>query len=195
MYKALTVFVLSILIILASIGPIMSRVEHQNYNVVSSNQSIEIRSYYSNIIAEVEVQGERKQALSKGFKVLASYIFGDNQSQAKIAMTAPVQQQYLNDRWSVSFIMPIKYTLKNLPKPISHQVNIKKVPAKTFIVIRFSGRNNRENLANHEKKLTQHMKEHHLKSLSPAKYAFYHPPWTLPFMRRNEIMFEINITD
>jgi hypothetical protein len=45
------------------------------------------------IAAEVEVKGERKAAINEGFRLIAAYIFGANEPNAKIAMTAPVQQQ------------------------------------------------------------------------------------------------------
>ena len=76
------------------VGPIMGNVEQPNYDVLSSPaDNIEIRRYGPMIIAEVEVRGERKEAISDGFRLLADYIFGNNSVQGKVAMTAPVQQQ------------------------------------------------------------------------------------------------------
>lgn len=188
------------------IGPIMSDVEHPKYQVISSFDNIEMRKYSSMIIAEVEVKGERKQAINDGFRLLADYIFGNNQVQQeiamtapvqqqpanqKIAMTAPVQQQRENDTWKISFVMPSEYTMKTLPIPINNQVTLKEIPARQFIVIKFRGMNSDENIDKHMKQLMQHIKENNLTTTETPKFAFYNPPWTLPIMRRNEIMMEI----
>jgi hypothetical protein len=74
-------------------GSIVSNVEHPKYKVVESDRSIEIRDYEAMIVAEVGVAGERDKAISEGFRILANYIFGNNLSSRKVAMTAPVSQQ------------------------------------------------------------------------------------------------------
>lgn len=186
----------------------MSDVEKPDYTVISEAQSIEIREYKPMIIAEVEVKGKREEAIGDGFRLLADYIFGNNtrtqdikmtapvqqqETNQKIAMTAPVQQQQLNDSssWKVSFVMPSDYTLDTLPLPNNDKVQLKEVKGQKFVAIKFSGTSSKENLLKHEKLLTQHVKDNNLNTTGPLKYAFYNPPWTLPFMRRNEIMIEI----
>ncbi|GAB4391300.1 MAG: heme-binding protein [Gammaproteobacteria bacterium] len=183
----------------------MSNVEHPKYEVISSANNIEVREYAPMIVAEVEVAGERKQAISDGFRLLADYIFGNNtiqqkiamtapvqqQASQKIAMTAPVQQQEENGIWKVSFVMPSEYTMQTLPKPNNNSVTLKEIPAQQFIVIKFSGMNSAENIAQYEKRLMQYIKENNIETTGSPKYAFYNPPWTLPSMRRNEIMLEI----
>lgn len=158
------------------------------------------------IIAEVEVDGKREEAIQEGFRMLADYIFGNNtvkqdiamtapvqqQVNEKIAMTAPVQQQASNNAWKVSFVMPSIYSMESLPKPNSDKVMIKEIPEKEFIVIRFSGLHSAANLADQEKLLLKHVAEQQIKTVGSVKYAFYNPPWTLPFLRRNEIMIEID---
>ena len=188
------------------IGPIMSDVEHPDYEVVSSVDNIEIRQYAPMLIAEVEVEGERKEAISDGFRLLADYIFGNNtvnqdiamtapvqqQENQKIAMTAPVQQQSSGDAWRVSFVMPSKYSLVSIPKPNNDRVNLIEISSRKFMVIRFSGSNTNENVVGHEKKLLEHVKENQIQTIGSPKYAFYNPPWTLPSMRRNEVMIELD---
>ena len=191
----------------AMIGPIMSDVEQPNYEVLSSVDNIEIRQYAPMIIAEVDVQGKRKEAIGNGFRLLADYIFGNNTVEREIAMTAPVQQQ-ANEKiamtapvhqqqsssnlWKVSFVMPAEYRLETLPKPNNKSVKLNPLPAKRFIAIQFSGRNSGSTIAKYEKQLVQHIEKNQIQTLSSPKYAFYNPPWTLPFLRRNEVMFEIN---
>ena len=186
-------------------GPIMSDVETPNYEIVESQANIEIRQYKPMIIAEVQMDGERKDAIGDGFRLLAGYIFGNNaieqdiamtapvqqQKSTKIAMTAPVQQQSTGDAWQVSFVMPAEYNMQTLPKPANDRVTLTEIPAKQFVAIRFSGMNTEDNLKEHEQKLMEYVKTNNLSVTGSPKYAFYNPPWTLPFMRRNEVMIEI----
>ena len=186
-------------------GPIMSNVETPSYKVIQSKGKIEIREFDPMVIAEVQVVGRRKDAISSGFKLLADYIFGNNISQenidttatiqrpasGKIAMTAPVQQQLANDSWLVSFVMPSEYNLEDLPKPKNIEVKLKNVPVKRFVTIQFSGTSSDENLAKHKKLLVEFIKTNSISVTGTSKYAFYNPPWTLPLMRRNEVMFEV----
>ena len=85
------------------VGPVMSKVEEPGYVIEASDANIEIRYYNAMILAEVMVDGDRKEAIRDGFRVIADYIFGNNSSSQKIAMTAPVQQQKVKDGWRVSF--------------------------------------------------------------------------------------------
>jgi hypothetical protein len=107
-------------------GPMMSRVEQPEYKVTASESSIEVRAYGPMIAAEAEVQGERKAAIQEGFRLVAAYIFGANKPNAKIAMTAPVQQQSAQEitmtapvtqqadgnRWTVRFVMPSSWSME-----------------------------------------------------------------------------------
>ncbi len=188
------------------IGAGVSDADTPKYDVISSTDGIEIRQYDPMIIAEVVVQGERSEAISEGFRLLADYIFGDNtvkesiamtapvqqQANEKIAMTRPVQQQSAGDAWKVSFVMPSKYLMDTLPKPNNERVAIKEIPGKRFVTIRFSGFNSDENIAQHEEQLMQYILSNKMNTNGPAKYAFYNPPWTIPFLRRNEVMFEVD---
>ena len=203
--KIIILIVATILVGALATGPIMSNVETPSYKVIQSKGKIEIREFDPMVIAEVQVVGRRKDAISSGFKLLADYIFGNNISQEnidttatiqrpaseKIAMTAPVQQQLANNSWLVSFVMPSEYNLEDLPKPKNIEVKLKNVPVKRFVTIQFSGTSSDENLAKHKKLLVEFIKNNSISVTGTSKYAFYNPPWTLPLMRRNEVMFEV----
>ena len=203
--KIIILLVATILVGALATGPIMSNVETPSYKVIQSKGKIEIREFDPMVIAEVQVVGRRKDAISSGFKLLADYIFGNNISQEnvdttaavqrpaseKIAMTAPVQQQLANNSWLVSFVMPSEYNLEDLPKPKNIEVRLKNVPVKRFVTIQFSGTSSDENLAKHNKLLVEFIKTNSISVTGTSKYAFYNPPWTLPLMRRNEVMFEV----
>lgn len=199
--------ILAIIIIGASLsGTIMSRVEQPSYTVVDSQNGIEIRDYPQLIVAEVEVPGERKQAINTGFRMIADYIFGNNsprqkvemtapvtqQAGEKIAMTAPVSQQASGSIWRVRFIMPSKYTLETLPAPNNPSVKLIEVPAERIAAIRFSGLAGDDSISRHRKLLLAHITRQGLTVHGEPTLAFYNPPWTLPFLRRNEIQAKVS---
>ena len=183
----------------------MSNVEQPKYQVVQSQGNIQIRDYGPMIVAEAEVSGERKEAISQGFRVIADYIFGNNtrkqnvamtapvtqQPKDKIAMTAPVVQEGSAGHWKVRFVMPASYTMDTLPRPNNDAVKLEKIPGKRFAVIRFSGMAGEASLKGHTDELTKFIVEEKLNALSEPSYAFFNPPWTLPFLRRNEVMIEV----
>jgi DNA gyrase inhibitor GyrI len=205
--KILIVIFVGIIILAAGAGNIMSNVEQPDYKLVTSEENIEIRDYPPMILAEVEVSGERKQAIREGFKILADYIFGNNTSNKKMemtapvtnqlsekmAMTAPVMQEQRMDKWKIRFVMPKKYSFETLPKPNSKDVILVPLPARRFAVIRFSGLANDENIKQHTQELEAYILAQTLKPIGGPLLAFYNPPWTLPFLRRNEVMIEIGI--
>lgn len=172
-------------------GPVMSDVEIPPYQILSSAENIEIRSYQPMIIAEVQIPGQRGESIGAGFRLLADYIFGNNSGQQDIAMTAPVQQQLTGDSWQISFVMPAQYDLDTLPVPKNGRVTLREMPATTFVTIHFSGTNSDDNITAHENKLKAYIAAHHLSPVGTPKYAFYNPPWTLPALRRNEVMIAL----
>ena len=195
------------LVLLAMSGTIMSQVNEPKYKVIESNRKIEIREYGPLLVAQVMIEGNRKEAISKGFRILADYIFGNNASHQKISMTAPVTQQQgekiamtapviqqasgQSGHWKVRFIMPAEYTIETLPNPNNSQIELLSVPVKRYAVIRFSGIASQENLQRHLEELLTYAKNTNLKMLGEPIFAFYNPPWTLPFLRRNEVMIEV----
>lgn len=203
-----TIFTLIILTIISGCGLNNSDIENPDYRVTQQKGSIEHRVYQPAIVAQVVVAGEREEALNEGFKLIADYIFGNNKKAQKIAMTTPVENQAVNEKiamtapvdqqgtdtknkWIVRFYMPKSYSIDNLPRPMNKQVKIQTLASKEFVVIRFSGRMSESNLSAHLNKLDDYIQKENIKVLKPHKYAFYNPPWTLPFMRRNEIMYQV----
>jgi len=199
--------VFAVTIILAALsGSIMSQVAQPKCKIISAQGKIEIREYAPLIVAEVEVSGERGKAINDGFRLIAGYIFGGNvatnkiamtapviqQRSEKIAMTAPVKQQADGGVWKVRFVMPDSYSLNTLPKPNDDRVKLIPVPSKRFVVIRFSGSQTDRNVKPHEKKLLEYVKEQKLMTVGEPIFAFYNPPWTLPFLKHNEVMIELN---
>ena len=190
------------------IGTAMA-VEEPKYTVLEKTPPFELRSYSPMILAEVQVEGDLDEASSQGFRLIAAYIFGQNQVSEKISMTAPVvvEEQAVKDasiamtapvsiesnagKWTVSFVMPGEYSMESLPKPLNSKVKLRQIPAVKRAVIGFSGFYNENKVAERTVELEEWMKTKNLQAASIPKFARYNPPWTLPFMRRNEIMIDV----
>lgn len=182
------------------VGPIMSDVETPEYKILKTEGNIQLRRYNPMIIALVNVNGTRRDAIGKGFRLLADYIFGDNVGQRtisdpagtresiKIAMTAPVQQQSVDSGWQISFVMPSEYTTGTLPSPTNKLITIRTEDSRDFFTITFSGINSDQNIEKNQNILSKYLKVNNISTSSKPIYAFYDPPWTLAFLRRNEIL-------
>ena len=176
-------------------GAIMSDVEQAKYTVLEKQDNIQIRQYEPLVIAEITMEGERGEAIGNGFRGIADYIFGNNsnkkQEVEKISMTAPVMQQKEGNKWHIRFVMPSHYTLETLPAPNNPDVKLTTLPAKQFVVITFSGTASEANIDKHLALLRDYMQDKRIKTSGEPVYAFFNPPFTLPALRRNEIMLEI----
>ncbi len=163
------------------------------YEVIIKKNNIELRKYSSYIVASTQVDGSFKESQSKAFRILASYIFGDNEKKSKIAMTAPVIQQPTQTGWEMSFTIPSKYTqLEDLPETKDQRIQFKQIPSRLIAVIQFTGfldEVKNQNMTDELKKWISELGNY--SQLSKPMFAGYDPPWTLPFLRRNEIMIEL----
>lgn len=177
--------------LLAGVGQLVgirAGTEQPPYEVVGRVGEAEIRRYAPQIAAEAIVEGPVEAARNEGFRRVAGYIFGDNTMKASVAMTAPVVQQPAGgESWSIQFIMPSKYTMATLPRPNDPRVRLVEIPARTFAVVRFSGLGRQEAVARHEKVLDAALSGSTWRASGDAVTWYYDPPWTLPFMRRNEV--------
>ena len=180
------------------------------FKLTFKDNNYEIREYEPKILAQVTVKGNFNNASSKGFKVLADYIFGNNISidgnskidmtapviaetaSKKIEMTAPVIAEGSDSEWLISFVMPKEYSLKTLPKPNNKNITITSLPKEKYAVIVFSGLVRESNYNEQIKLLNDFIISKNLKIIDQVQIARYNPPWTLPFFRRNELMIRIN---
>ena len=149
-------------------------------------EQIEIRAYAPRIMA---VTGMNEDSDS-GFRVLAGYIFGGNAEEKKIAMTAPVQQTMAGEK-EMAFMMPAEYALKDLPQPEDQRVSFREAPAYTAAVIQFSGWASAEKADENWQQLQRFLIAEGIDITGEPTLNQYNPPWTLPFMRRNEIIVPV----
>lgn len=183
-----------------------------SWHSVRQDGDIGIRDYDPMVVAEVTIIGERYAAINHGFRILAGYIFGGNTAQTKVAMTSPVTQESGDangekiamtapvtqeasenqNEWKVRFVMPPEYTLASLPVPNDTRIKFIEIPAYRTAVIQFPGFNTDSNLSNHLKILMDWLVKNNIAPIARPTYAFYNPPWTLPFLKRNEVMVKIS---
>ena len=193
-------------------------IEEPSFEVIEKSGDIEIRQYRPFIVAETLVEGDMDAASGAGFRLIADYIFGNNQSRVasadkssekiamtapvtiqpatrseKIAMTAPVTIASQGARWRVHFVMPGEYSLATLPIPRNPAVTLREVPGKRYAALVFSGLAGEEKVQEKARELQDWLKSRNLEFSATPQLARYNPPWTLPFLRRNEILIEISV--
>jgi hypothetical protein len=166
-------------------------VEIARYEVLQADGAIELRAYPPLLVAEVTRTGTRDQAVRAGFGPLARYIFAQERGGEKIAMTAPVTQTAEGNSWTVRFIMPSGYSLDRLPKPSGADVKLTELPAARRAAIRFSGWWSDPLFAEKNAELLAWMAKQGLTPVGEPTFAYYNDPFTPGFLRRNEILYEI----
>jgi hypothetical protein len=180
--------------------------EEAAHTVLFEQDNIQIRFYEKTLIAQTVTSGDYKKSGNEGFKRLAGYIFGNNQpnqkiemttpvieeeSSEKIAMTVPVYQERNDNLWTMTFVLPAKYTLDTIPKPTDVNVEIKQLAEKKVATLRYSGLIKADKLQEKTTELQDWLDKNNYVSISKPYSAAYDPPWTLPFLRRNEVHIEV----
>ena len=169
---------------------VASQLEEPKFDLVQSFSDFEIRRYHTNIQARVQMN--TGGSASGGFRRVARYIFGGNQTGESIAMTAPVSMWDENEAGWLAFTMPSAYALDSLPVPHDAGVLLLEQAEKMVAVFSFSGRTTAGKTARIEEKLRKAITKEGFTPAGPAVLAVYENPWTtLPFMRRNELHLEI----
>ena len=167
-----------------------SAIEEPVYSLVASwdEPDVEIRDYDSRILATTYLT----EGQNSGFRVLAGYIFGNNESEQEIAMTAPVQRTMPGKEVAeMAFIVPREYSMEELPAPDDTRVQFREEPAYRAAAIRFSGWVNDAKAERYWRTLVAFLKEQGIQPLGDPTLNQYNPPWTPPFLRRNEIIVAI----
>ena len=185
--------------------------EEPGYTSRPLADGVEIRRYGPRIAAETTVAANEEAARNAGFRRLAGYIFGRNHQERRIDMTAPVVQQ--QDRgvsqkiamtapvaqasagqqgWTIRFYMPSDWTMESLPTPDDERVHIVTQPAETVAVLRFTGDRGSEAVASRTSQLIETLQANGIEPAGDPMAWFYDPPWTIPFLRRNEIAIPVH---
>jgi DNA gyrase inhibitor GyrI len=188
----------------------INNVEEAAYTVVSKDDNFELRDYAPMVIVETTIDADFDNAGNKAFRRLFAYISGNNVSNSEIAMTAPViadqadnspgteiamtapvLQEYSQGGWRYAFVLPADLTLDTAPEPLEDNVRLAQVPAKKVAVVQFSGFSSEQSMQDKTSELNDWISTNNLTPLSEPRWAGYNPPWTIPFLRRNEVMIDV----
>lgn len=184
--------------------------EEPDYSLLQQEDRFEVRGYQTLVVAETLVDASFDDAGGIAFRRLFGYISGDNEASSSISMTAPVmaldenrssgeqismtapvtgQQTALG--WRFAFVLPTGYTLETAPVPSNTSVKLKQIPARKVAVVRYTGSWSETAYEKNLELLQQWMQRNRLEAVSLPRVAGYDPPWTLPFLRRNEVLVDI----
>lgn len=193
--KSLLVLSLLLLGIVILFQSFMSRqteqTEKQKYTVLFTEGDFEIRHYPSATVATMRSSARNYRDLSgSGFRKIAGYIFGDNASREKIAMTSPVHMSIGEQGSSMSFVMPSGYDLSNLPRPNDPDVNLERTPDEHVAAIRFGGYASDDAIRKNVERLESMLKAKGIRSLGNHRYLGYNPPYQV-VGRRNEVVVTV----
>lgn len=205
--KIMTRIVLLLMVIFA--GEAAMSYEETDYTVVYKEGAIEYREYAPHLLAEtvIESSDDYKRAGNEGFRRLFRYITGSNRTQSKITMTVPVQQTPVSEKiamtapvqqsasangWKLAFTLPADYSIQTAPVPNDSRIAVREVPGRTMAVLRYSGRWTESNFTKKQSALQTLLDQNDIETIGEMQSAVYNAPFTPPFMRRNEVMVEVN---
>ena len=179
-----------ILVILISILILSSQAmayEEANYKVVKENKGYEIRKYSDRLVIETN------STKGNGFRKLFDYISGNNEESQEIKMTVPVTQEIKNENMTMQFYLPSKFNEDNAPKPSNSDIKILTIEGGYYAVIKYSGRSSDKNFLKNKDILEKQLIQDNITIIGPPIRASYNSPFTLPMLKRNEVMYRINL--
>lgn len=175
--------------------------EEPHYSLVFKDGVHEIRRYDPAVMAKVTIHGDHAEAVEHAFLRLAAYIFGRNQGARQLAMTAPVFKQESDSPsrrpdfegdWVLSLALPKGLTLETAPRPLNGDVELVQVPMQTMACLRYSGSNDELRMEQKALQLLEWLSgEPGYSQVAPVRWAQYDGPYTIPFLRRNEVQVQV----
>jgi len=164
-------------------------IEEPKYELLDTLDNVELRLYGPSIQATTALRSGNQT--TSGFRRLAGYIFGGNDSGQTIAMTAPVQETLTAGPSVMAFTMPSGFSMESLPTPDSEKVVLREVPERLVASLSFGGWATSGKVERKTASLLETLERYNATVEGDPILNQYNPPWTLPFMRRNEIVVEI----
>lgn len=188
--------------------------EQPKYQILKQYQRFELRQYQPYIVAETTLTGNFETVGNQAFRILAGYISGQNRNRTKIAMTVPVNQKPAQTQtgqsgnesvpaptsaktgeFTFSFMMPSHFTLDSLPEPESNLISFRAVNAHIAAARIYSGTWSLERYQQNEAELLQAIRHEGFKAVGAPVFARYNSPFTLWFLRKNEVLVEVEQTE
>lgn len=191
--KIALILIVSIIVLffISQIYFIMAKTETQPYKVIKKEKDFEIRHYPAATMATTSMNAKSyKELSSKGFKKLASYIFGGNQSNKNIAMTSPVHMDINDSASSMGFVMPSQYTKENLPKPNDAAISIETTKDEYVAAVQFGGFANDQQIKKYATQLESELKVKGIEYYGNFRFLGYNAPYQL-IDRKNEIIVNV----
>ena len=179
-----------ILLILISISILSSQTmayEEANYKIIKENKNYEIRKYSDRLVIETN------STEGNGFRKLFNYISGNNKENKEIKMTVPVTQEFKNGNMTMQFYLPSKFNKDNVPKPFNPEIKILNIEGGYYAAIKYSGRSSDKNFLKNKEILEKELKKDNITILGLPIRASYNSPFTLPMLKRNEVMFRVDL--
>jgi hypothetical protein len=196
--------VTSVVFFVLSLFGITTGTEHPKYEIIDRiGNSVEIRQYAPRIAAETKIDLTKSDnPRGEAFRIIAAYIFGANKGGSKIDMTSPVEIKTAGEKIAMTapvevnesekglvmrFFMPKRYARKELPEPNDKRVRLVEIPSETIAVLRFTGATNEAAVKTRAAELLSALRGTNWKVEGATTAFFYNPPWTIPFLRTNEV--------
>lgn len=213
LYRAVATAAGAMMLAGCSVVGIRSGYEEPAYAVVDRIEAgVEVRSYPSRLAAEATVDGDDdRSGRNQAFRVLFDYISGANQNRSSVAMTVPVEvapaaekiamtvpvetEASENGRTTMRFFLPSSYTSTTAPEPTDSRVQIIDMPGTTQAILRFSGSGSEMQIKARTKQLREALDGSSWITAGAPTTLFYDPPWTLPFLKRNEVVMPVTRKD
>ena len=181
MIKIFSIIVLSLIIAFKVMA-----YEEANYEVVKQNKVYEIRKYSDRLAIETITSNQ-----GSSFRKLFKYISGDNKDKKEIKMTTPVTQTEKNGNMIMQFYIPAEFDESNVPDPNNPEVKVLIIKGGYYATIIYSGRASDNNYVKHKGILEDQLKKDKISIISKPIRSTYNSPFTLPMLRRNEVIFKI----
>ena len=181
MRKILSIYILSLI----AVSSVMAA-DEVKYTTVSKSKLYKIRKYPDRLVVETETSEQ-----NSGFKRLFKYISGNNKDKKEIKMTTPVTQTEKNGNMTMQFYIPTEFNENNVPNPNNLEVKVLNIKGGLYAAIVYSGRASDGNYNKHKNILEDQLKKDKISIISKPIRATYNSPFTLPMLRRNEVIFKI----
>ena len=207
--QSILAFITSAMFFVLSTFGINTGTEQPKYEVVERiGDSVEIRRYAPRVAAETSIDVTKSgNPRGEAFRIVAAYVFGANKGKKKIdmtspvevktagekiAMTAPVEIDKSETRLVLRFFMPSQYSRDTLPEPIDNRVRLVDIPSQTAAVLRFTGSTDAAAVSTRTAELLGRLRETNWRIEGTPTAFFYNPPWTIPFLRHNEVAVTVS---
>lgn len=166
--------------------------EEPEYEVLGRDGDKEIRIYQPQVQALTTIDNSSAEAHGRAFTRLAAYIFGSNRENQTLAMTSPVFRMQQDQGWTMAFVLPKETRFETSPTPIDHGVELVQTAPQIWASFRFSGSPDLRTMGEKARELQMWVAaQSGYRPVSLPRFAQYDPPFSIPFLKRNEVQIQV----